>query len=378
MPLSAKLLPVLLVALACVLPRAQPIKRLPVVLWFEEYRDVLSGEARSNGMFRGIEMDVIDHQMTLRCVGPLDPKIVPPRARPPAHCDGVGGLILLSCSDGRQLLGEWHAESTCGAGYGKGMDAGGNVWHMTWSKDPAHARAAVDEARRAQASKPPLPRFDARKPSGGMRGANTGTAFFVTWEGHLITNHHVIHEAKKVHVKLDGDLAEATVIDTDPDNDLALLQVEAIRRPLPIAKRGGLAKGQEVFTLGYPLVQLQGQEQKATFGRINSLSGSAGDVRLAQIDVPIQPGNSGGPLLNRRGEVVGVVTSMLNAQVTLQVAGVVPQNVNYALKAHLVERLVSQNLSSWKPEPTRGRETAASFSELVAENAESVVLVYAR
>ena len=371
----ARLLVLLVAALACVVPRPQPLRRLPVVLWFEDFSNVLAGDARSNGMFRGIEMDVVDYEQTLRCVGPIDPKIVPPRAKPPTNCDGVGGLIQLSCSDGRQLLGEWHAESTCGSGYGKGMDAGGNIWRMTWGDDTERARIVAAEARRSQAGKPPLPRFNA--PSrGGMRAASTGTAFFVTWEGHLITNHHVVNDAAKVQVKLDGDLVDARVVASDPGNDLALLHVEAIRRPLPLAKKGDLAKGQEVFVLGYPLVQLQGHEQKATFGRINSLSGISGDQRLAQIDVPIQPGNSGGPLINRRGEVVGIVTSMLNAQATLQIAGVVPQNVNYALKVHLAEQLVNQNLRDWAPERTRS--SPGSFSELVSENTQSVVLVYAR
>ncbi len=367
------LIPWLVVALiaGCVLPAPAPVRRLPVLLWFDEYSNVLAGEARSNGMFRSIEMDVVDAKLTLRCVGPVDPKVVPPRAKPPENCDGVRGLVQLSCSDGRQLVGEWHAESTCGSGYGKGTDARGNLWRMSWGTDTPRARAAAAEARKFQAGKPALPPV-----ARGKRGASTGTAFFVTWEGHLVTNHHVIKEAKKINVKLDGDLVEAEVIDTDPGNDLALLRVEAIRRPLPIASKGRLAKGEQVFALGYPLVQIQGQEQKATFGRVNSLTGAAGDERLTQIDVPIQPGNSGGPLLNKRGQVVGVVTSMLNAQATLQIAGIVPQNVNYALKAHLVVRLVNQNLTDWKPEPTRTQ--TASFSELVVENSESVVLIYAR
>ena len=80
--------------------------------------------------------------------------------------------------------------------------------------------------------------------------------------------------------------------------------------------------------------------------------------------------------MNKRGEVVGVITSMLNAQATMQIAGVVPQNVNYALKPHLVENLINQNLSEWAPEKTRTE--IAGFSQLVTENQESVVLVLAQ
>jgi len=90
------------------------------------------------------------------------------------------------------------------------------------------------------------------------------------------------------------------------------------------------------MTLGYPLVGLQGQEQKANFGRVNALSGTAGDIRYIQIDAPIQPGNSGGPLINRAGEVVGVVSATLNQQVVISEANALAQNVNYAIKIDYV------------------------------------------
>ncbi|MBW2281774.1 MAG: trypsin-like peptidase domain-containing protein [Deltaproteobacteria bacterium] len=364
-----------LATLACATLGGPAVRRLPVLLWFEDFSTVFAGEARSTGMFNGIEMDVVDGAMKVRCVGPLQPRIVPPRAHPPTHCDGVGGVVALSCSDGRQMLGNWHAEATCGSGYGKGTDAAGNAWRLSWGTDSPRASTAAAEARKAQASKPPLPPFNAAG-TGAARGPATGTAFFVTWDGHLVTNNHVIAHARKVSVRLDGDLVRAEIVDTDPENDLALLRVEAIRRPLPIGSKAKIAKGEEVFALGYPMVQLQGQEQKATFGRINSLTGISGDERLTQIDVPIQPGNSGGPLMNKRGEVVGVVTSMLNAQATMQIAGVIPQNVNYALKSHLIESLINQNLTEWEPERTR--TTTAGFQQLVSENQESVVLVLAQ
>ncbi|MDP6819526.1 MAG: serine protease, partial [Alphaproteobacteria bacterium] len=101
--------------------------------------------------------------------------------------------------------------------------------------------------------------------------------------------------------------------------------------PIPLFN-GQASRGEEVFTLGYPLISAQGQEQKATLGRINAVSGVNNDVRFYQVDTPIQPGNSGGPIINSHGEVVGVVTATLDEIATLRESGALGQNVNYAVK----------------------------------------------
>ena len=134
-------------------------------------------------------------------------------------------------------------------------------------------------------------------------------------------------------------------------------------------------RGQEVFTLGYPLIQLQGQEQKATFGRVNALSGLQGNPRFIQMDVPIQPGNSGGPLIDRSGEVLAVVTSMLHQQTTYQMTGVIPQNVNYAVKSDYAWKLVDDNVEGWSLSPHEPEEL--ELAELIARTTRSVVLILA-
>jgi S1-C subfamily serine protease len=162
----------------------------------------------------------------------------------------------------------------------------------------------------------------------------TGTGFFVTRNGHLVTSYHVIKGASRIILILaDGERVAASLVKSDSVNDIALIRAEISSIPLTVGSATEVPRGRDVVTLGYPLVGIQGQEQKATFGRVNALSGIKGDIRFLQIDVPIQPGNSGGPLIEMNGKVIGLITSTLNPVGTLRATGALPQNVNYALKS---------------------------------------------
>ncbi len=352
---------------------------VPVVIWFDDYRQVYEGSATHYGAFRPSTIDVRSRVGLTRCVGITRTLIVPPDADPPQLCEGMGGVAELTCSDGRALELEWTTEEACGRGYGAGQDQDGRRFHVVYGGSETRAKTLASDALASLAGLPALPGGAGARsgPATPSENVSTGTAFFVSWRGHLITNHHVIEGASQVRVQLsDGDLLDAEVVSLDPVNDLALLRVEAIRRPFVVAPVISALKGEEVFTLGYPLISLQGQEQKATFGHVNSLTGMQGDARFAQVDVPIQPGNSGGPLIDGQGRVVGVVTSMLHPKVTFEMAGVVPQNVNYALKSDFVHALLSQSLEKQvasEPWPEAQRD----YARLVAEAERSVVLVLA-
>jgi S1-C subfamily serine protease len=151
----------------------------------------------------------------------------------------------------------------------------------------------------------------------------------------------VVKEAEKVEVKYKTHLFKAKVVEVDTVNDLALLKVSGTDfAPLAISHKDSADLGDEVFTIGFPNIEMQGLEPKYTDGKISSLAGMQDDPSEYQISVPVQPGNSGGPLCDVNGEVVGIVVARLNDFAALRESGAVPQNVNYAVKAKHALRLL--------------------------------------
>ena len=164
--------------------------------------------------------------------------------------------------------------------------------------------------------------------------AGSGTGFFVSSDGYIVTNHHVIKGANKITVTTpSGESFEAKVVSTSTSTDLALLRIPyQTKNYLTFANPGSTDIGHQVFTLGYPVSDILGKEVKYTDGAISSLSGIEGDATFFQISVPIQPGNSGGPLVNADGDVVGVVTATAAVEEFYKSVGAMPQNVNWAVK----------------------------------------------
>ena len=134
---------------------------------------------------------------------------------------------------------------------------------------------------------------------------------------------------KRITVKLsDGRELIGRVVAQSRNTDLALLEVDANELDyLPLSGSRTAGIGMEVFTVGYPVTSILGEEIKFTDGVISSLSGIGGEAAFMQITVPLQPGNSGGPLVNDSGEVVGITTSTAVISSFFEVAGTLPQNV---------------------------------------------------
>jgi S1-C subfamily serine protease len=237
-------------------------------------------------------------------------------------------------------------------------------------------RREIIKPRLSRTTREPI--AEAPKERRRERQQGSGTGFFVTDDGYFVTSYHVIEDAKEITVKTtDGRLLAAKFISGDSVNDVALLKIESATKAARISDTGELVRGEEVFTLGYPLLQIQGQDQKASFGRVNALTGIGGDIRHLQIDIPIQPGNSGGPLVDSKGQVVGVVTATLSQLATLRATGSLPQNVNYAVKSDYLIPLLHNSLKD-KWSKTGSIQKSRSMAELVKELESSVVLVIVR
>ncbi|MDR1856842.1 MAG: serine protease [Desulfovibrio sp.] len=174
---------------------------------------------------------------------------------------------------------------------------------------------------------------------GGGTGKVTATGFYVTDNGVLVTCGHVLR-SQKMRVETSQGSIPATILHHDRTMDIAILQVAA--RTVPVSLEDGFMaqRGDEVTLLGYPLPSLQGPEMKATFGRVNSLSGVRGDRKFFQLDAAVQPGNSGGPVFDAQGRVMGVLLRSLDEEMVRGQFRSTPQNVNYALKVDLVRKVL--------------------------------------
>ena len=170
---------------------------------------------------------------------------------------------------------------------------------------------------------------------------SSGTGFIITKDGYILTCQHVIDGAKSIKALINGNSYIVTLVAEDKSNDLALLKISGTFSALAFSSKNSAQLGQKVFTIGYPNPILQGVSKKYTDGTISSLTGYQDDVRLYQISVPVQPGNSGGPLLDENGNVVGIIVAMLDAEAAFNISRSLPQNVNYAVKSIYAKGLLS-------------------------------------
>src|SRR5262249_12823339 len=153
---------------------------------------------------------------------------------------------------------------------------------------------------------------------------SSGTGFFATENGYLLTSYHVVENSNSLFVKAQQGVYPAKLAAVDKANDLALLKVTGTFSRLSISPSRGVKLGESVFTVGFPNVALQGFAPKLTKGEISSLTGAQDDPREFQISVAVQPGNSGGPLINQYGNVIGIVEARLADLATLKSTGSLP------------------------------------------------------
>ncbi len=169
----------------------------------------------------------------------------------------------------------------------------------------------------------------------------TGSGFALL-EGYVVTNYHVVDKANSIRVYgVNGEYNNtynATLIATDKVNDLAILKLEGNVQPngLPYSIKTFVSDvGEDVWVLGYPLTSTMGDEIKLTTGVISAKSGYEGDVAMYQISAPVQPGNSGGPVFDSKGNLIGIVCAHHRGA----------ENVSYAIKSAYLRNLIESSLN---------------------------------
>ena len=192
---------------------------------------------------------------------------------------------------------------------------------------------------------PTFPQPVIQQPSVKQQVVLGGTGFLFSSKDYVITNHHLVRGRSSIKVTfLDGEVIDAKVVSVDKQNDIAFLKLSQSPKippsSLQIADSSTVKLGDKIFTIGYPASHLLGKSPKYSEGVINSIKGISDNPAYFQISVPIQPGNSGGPLFNVRGEVIGITTSSLDSDLAKDAMGAVPQNINYAVKSLLIKNLM--------------------------------------
>lgn len=212
----------------------------------------------------------------------------------------------------------------------------------------------------------PIPKSSIAPPEAATAKGN-GSGTIVTTSGYILTAAHVVSGSTSVTVVTKQGSRKAKVIKVDEANDVAVLKIDEGTYPaLPVVSSRQAKMGQPVATIGFPNVNIQGFSPKVTRGEISSLNGPGDDPRKWQISVPVQPGNSGGPLLDENGNVIGIVVARL--------VGGMAQNVNYAVKSSYALGLLDAYLDSGSPSATQANPPPR-FEDMVAKAEQSVVLV---
>ena len=209
------------------------------------------------------------------------------------------------------------------------------------------SRAALEQAiecnKERGTSTSAQPRPASPTPRTAEKGTSSGTGFFVSSEGHVLTNHHVVAGCTTFEINRVGALAEpGRLIASDEKNDLALLKTGIVPPVVP-GLRTRVRVGEGIAVFGFPLSGLLATSGNFTQGNVTALAGLADDTRMLQISAPVQPGNSGGPLIDSTGNVVGVIVSKLNALSVAQVTKDLPQNVNFAIKTAIAVNFLESN-----------------------------------
>jgi len=204
----------------------------------------------------------------------------------------------------------------------------------------------------------PTPRVEEKlKPS--PKSETSGSGFFISKLGHVITNEHVVRNCKRISVGENTNKQNPVELVAKKEKiDLALLKMTSEKtkslvvklgiKVVPLASKGLLRSddvelGEKVMVAGYPYGDVFSDTIKVTFGNVSATRGMGDDSGQFQLSAPVQPGNSGGPIYDENGNIVGVVISQLNKLKVAKAIGSFPENVNFGIKASTIRRFLTSS-----------------------------------
>lgn len=174
--------------------------------------------------------------------------------------------------------------------------------------------------------------------------ASTGSGFYINDNGVVVTNYHVIHGCEKITT----EFYDLSLIAFDVYNDIALLQSPRKNTPFLKIRSEGILQGEDIYVIGYPFGKDLSTSAKITKGIVTALHGMSNDYTKIQIDAPIQSGNSGGPVLDANGLLLGIAVAKADAEYFIENYGVIPDDMNFAIKVDILSTILDAHNISQK------------------------------
>ena len=198
----------------------------------------------------------------------------------------------------------------------------------------------------------------------------SGSGFAISHATHIVTNAHVVAQCKSVLVFSGSQQAPARVLGLDSGADLAVLQTSLdMPKTLAIRSQPALRLGESVVAFGFPLTGTLSRGGNLTTGNVSALAGYEDDPKYIQVTAPAQPGNSGGPLLDAGGNLIGVIEGGLDALTALKSTGTVPQNVTFAVRSDVLESFLQSHKISYDVAATDSSLSVADVGGMAKEAA---------
>jgi uncharacterized protein len=202
--------------------------------------------------------------------------------------------------------------------------------------------------------------------SRGPKLRATGTGFYVARDGSLITNDHVVAACGEMRISDGASGIPVKVVALDPDRDLALLRAPKPVDAFAVFRSEKSRLGENIVVVGFPLTGLLSSEPIVTAGIVSALAGMRDNQRELQISAPIQPGNSGGPVFDASGHLAGIAVGTLDTVQLARAIGVVPENINFAIKAEEARQfLTAHGLTAATADRGKELSTAAIAEQAV-------------